>query len=161
MSGFGPSNSSVLVDDCAFLGTPDALDPATAVVEPDNWVFNNVFQELTSFVGLNSTVGVVTPALAATPSRTIRFSRSYWWSLLCSNPVNAAVVWFSFVRNLYMNQGVALNYIYLTVRCLRLQVSLYHGDFWTQSRAADRSSDHDQLQLAETVLNNMLKNSRC
>jgi len=166
MNGFGPSNSSVLVDDCAgFLGTPDALDPATAVVEPDNWVFNNVFQELTSFVGPNSTVGVVTPALAQSytiqNNQILTFNIRPGVAFSNGNPVNAAVVWFSFVRNLYMNQGiVALNYIYLTVNTTTPTITglTLPWGLLDAVQSATGLPTTTNYKLAETVLNNMLSN---
>ncbi|MGP8071054.1 MAG: ABC transporter substrate-binding protein, partial [Candidatus Bathyarchaeia archaeon] len=166
MSGFGPSNSSVLVDDCAgFLGTPDALDPATAVVEPDNWVFNNVFQELTSFVGPNSTEGVVTPALAQSytiqNNQILTFNIRPGVAFSNGNPVNAAVIWFSFVRNLYMNQGiVALNYFYLTVNTTTPTITglTLPWGLLNAVQSATGLPTTTNYKLAETVLNNMLSN---
>ncbi len=166
MSGFGPSNSSVLVDDCAgFLGTPDALDPATAVVEPDNWVFNNVFQVLTSFVGPNSTEGVVTPALAQSytiqNNQILTFNIRPGVAFSNGNPVNAAVIWFSFVRNLYMNQGiVALNYFYLTVNTTTPTITglTLPWGLLNAVQSATGLPTTTNYKLAETVLNNMLSN---
>jgi len=166
LSGFGPTNSSVLVDDLAgYLGTPDALDPATAVVEPDNWIFNSVFQYLTSFVGPNSTEGVVTPALAQ--SYTIQNGQTYTFNIRSGvtfsngDPVTAAVVWFSFVRNLYMNQGiVALNYFYLTDNMTASTItglSLPWG-LLNAVQSATGLPTTTNYKLAENVLNDMLSN---
>ena len=166
LSGFGPSNSSVLVDDCAgYLGTPDVLDPATAVVEPDNWIFNNVFQELTTFVGPNSTDGVVAPALAQ--SYTVQNNENFTFNIRSGvtfsngDPVNAAVVWFSFVRNLYMNQGiVALNYIYLTTNVATPTITglTLPWGLLNAVQSATGLPTTTNYKLAESVLNNVLSN---
>ena len=166
MSGFGPSNSSVLVDDCAgYIGTPDALDPAAGYVGTDAWVFNNVFQGLVSFVGPNSTVGVVTPALAE--SYNVQNNENYTFNIRPGvafsdgNPVNAAVVWFSFMRLLYMNQGIIyINYVYLTEEQTTLSttgLSLPWG-LLNAIQSVTGLPTTTNYKLAESVLNNMLSN---
>ncbi|MGP8071045.1 MAG: ABC transporter substrate-binding protein [Candidatus Bathyarchaeia archaeon] len=166
MSGFGPSNSSVLVDDCAgYIGTPDALDPAAGYVGTDAWVFNNVFQGLVSFVGPNSSVGVVTPALAE--SYNVQNNENYTFNIRPGvafsdgNPVNAAVVWFSFMRLLYMNQGIIyINYVYLTEEQTTLSttgLSLPWG-LLNAIQSVTGLPTTTNYKLAESVLNNMLSN---
>jgi ABC-type transport system substrate-binding protein len=166
ISGFGPSNSSVLVDDNAGPpGTPDALDPASGYVGTDAWVFNNVFQSLVSFVGPNSTEGVVTPALAQ--SYNVQNNQNYTFNIRPGvafsngNPVNAAVVWFSFMRLLYMNQGIIyINYVYLTEEQTTVSttgLSLPWG-LLNAIQSVTGLPTTTNYKLAESVLNNMLSN---
>ena len=166
LSGFGPSNSSVLVDDCAgYVGTPDALDPAVGYVETDAWVFNNVFQGLVTFVGPNSTEGVVAPALAQ--SYTVQNNENYTFNIRPGvtfsngNPVNAAVVWFSFMRLLYMNQGIIyINYVYLTENSATISTTGFSLPWGILNaiQSATGLPTTTNYKLAESVLNNMLSN---
>jgi len=168
VSGFGPSNSSVLVDDSqggASGGLPDSLDPATGVYGQDGLVLNNVFQQLIEFTGPNSTQGVVVPALA--PSYTVQSYQNYTFNLrpgvTFSNgdPVNAAVVWFSFVRNLYMGQIVELSYyLYLTESSTSLSttgLSLPWG-LLDAVQSVTGLPTTTNFNLATSALNNMLSN---
>jgi ABC-type transport system substrate-binding protein len=168
LSSFGPSNSSVLVDDSqggASGGLPDSLDPATGVYGQDSLVLNNVFQQLIEFTGPNSTQGVVVPALAQ--SYTVQGEQNYTFDLrpgvTFSNgdPVTAAVVWFSFVRNLYMGQIVELSYyLYTTEPSTSLSttgLSLPWG-LLDAVQSATGLPTTTNYKLATSVLNNMLSN---
>jgi ABC-type transport system substrate-binding protein len=154
----------VLVDDSQAFA-PDALDPAAAYEASSNYVLNNVFQGLDSFVGPNSTQGVVTPALAQ--SYTVQNNQYYTFNMRPGvtfsngNSVSAAVVWFSFVRNLYMNQGiVAFNFVYLTENQTTLPTTGLSVP-WGLLDAVQNVTGlptTTNYALAENVLNNMLSN---
>jgi ABC-type transport system substrate-binding protein len=107
----------------------------------------------------------VTPALAE--SYTIQNNQIFTFNIRPGvvfsngNPVNAAVVWFSFVRNLYMNQGiVALNYIYLTVNTTTPAITglTLPWGLLDAVQSATGLPTTTNYKLAETVLNNMLSN---
>ena len=163
-SGFGPTNSSELIDD-AQVQTPDSLDPATGITHPDYWVWNNVFQQLIELTGENSTQGVVVPALAL--NYTVQAEQNYTFYLrpgvTFSNgdPENAAIVWFSFVRNLYMGQAEELGYfVYITESPTTLTttgLSLPWG-LLNAVQSATGLPTTTNYALAENVLNNMLSN---
>ncbi len=164
LSGFGPTNSSELIDDSRTYA-PDSLDPGSGEYTVDNWVFNNVFQQLVSFVGPNSTQGVVTPALAQ--SYTVQNNQYYTFNLrpdvTFSNgdSVNSAVVWFSFVRNLYIGiEFVIYNYVYLTESETTLPTTGLSVP-WGLLEAVQNVTGlptTTNYKLAESVLNNMLSN---
>jgi len=164
VSGFGPANSSVLVDDSRTTA-PDALDPAAASYSVDNWVINNVFQCLVSFVGENSTQGVVVPALAQ--SYTVQNSQYFTFNLrpgvTFSNgdPMNAAVIWFSFVRNLYENEGIVeFNFADLTESESAISTTGLSVP-WGLLNAVQNVTGlptTTNYNLAQNVLNNMLSN---
>jgi len=163
-SAFGPSNSSELIDD-AQVQTPDALDPATGITHPDYWVWNNVFQQLIELTGPNSTQGVVVPALAQSYTlqgeQNVTFNLRPGVTFSNADPVNAAVVWFSFVRNLYMGQAEELGYFtYVTENVTTIPttgLSLPWG-LLDALQSATGLPTTTNYALAESMLNNMLSN---
>jgi len=164
LSSFGPANSSVIVDDSR-TAAPDSLDPASGTYSVDDWVFYNVFQYLVSFVGPNSTQGVVAPDLAQ--SYSVQNDEYYTFNIrpgvTFSNgdPLNAAVVWFSFVRNLYENQGlIAFNFVDLT-ESETAQATTGLSVPWGLLNAVQSVTGlptTTNYNLAESVLNNLLSN---
>jgi len=167
MSTFGPTNSSVLIDDSQ-TRTPDTLDPATGTRSIDQWVFNQVWQPLVTFVGPNSTQGVVAPCLAENYS--VQNNQYYTFDIrpdvTFSNgdPMNAAVAWWNFVRDGYINQGFGnFNYEYLTQPATGPEslatsgLSLYWGVLEAIQNVTGLPATTN-YNVAQSVLNNLLSN---
>jgi len=98
---------------------PDALDPGTGFFVQDNTVFLNVYQGLVEFTGFN--YSQVVPVVAQNYTilnnyKTYVFNIRRGVTLSTGEPVNASILWFSFVREAYMGQAVGLaNYGELTI----------------------------------------------
>ncbi len=118
-----PKNSSELVDDSPGLTATsayDSLDPAEGFFVTDGY-FANVFQGLVQYSPTNGTA--VVPSLASNWTVSSNFEHftftmrpNTWFSN--KDPINAYVAWFSFERELYVNNpdGVGIsNYAGLTV----------------------------------------------
>ncbi len=159
-------NRSELVDD-SNVATADALDPATADYGwSDNSVLISVFQELVEFTGENSTSGVVVPVLAQNYSVSVsdaNYSFKLRPDVTFSNghAVNASIVWFSFIRNLYMGQAIELsNFEFVTESPSSLSetgLSLPWGLLNAVQNVTGLPVTSNYT-LAENVLNNMLSN---
>lgn len=120
---YGPKNTSELVDESPGLTATaayDSLDPAKGFFITDGY-FANVFQSLVQFSPTNGTQ--VVPALSSNwtissslENYTFTMRPNTWFSN--KDPINAYVAWFSFVRELYVNNpdGVGIsNFAGLTV----------------------------------------------
>ena len=166
MVGFGPANSSVLIDDSSLEGTaPENLDPAVGYYSATNLVWNNVFQYLVTFVGQNSSVGVVVPELAQ--SYTVQNNQYYTFNIRPGvtfsdgYPLTAATVWYSFVRNLYVAGPLeSFNFGELTqneseVSTTGLSVSWGLLEAVQSATGLPTTTDY---KLAGSVLNNLLSN---
>ena len=158
-----PPNKSVLVDDSWYTGM-DALDPAVGFVVADEAVFNNVFQQLVEFNGPNYTQ--VVPVLASSftvlnNSQTYEFQIRSNVTFSSGDPLNAYAVWFSYVRTVYLGQGIAsANYALLTFNTTEQSQT---GVFFPWGiRAAIQSATGlpalSNATLAKNILNNMLSN---
>lgn len=117
-----PTNSSVLVDESQI--APDYLDPGVAFFSQDSGYLNAVFQSLVAYNGTNSDTNQILPVIASSWTVTNN-SEEYTFTIRpdvhFSNGVNVTAydVWFSFVREIYINapSGVApSNYNLLTER---------------------------------------------
>jgi len=154
------------VDD-SIVATADSLDPATADYGfADNAILISVFQELVEFTGENSTSGFVVPVLAqnftVSPSEAnYTFTLRPGVTFSNGHAVNASIVWFSFVRNLYMGQAIQLaNFEFVTEN----QSSLTNTGLslpWGLLSAVQNVTGlpiATNYTLAKNVLNNMLSN---
>lgn len=117
VSALQPPNPNQLVDDLAAgfpeaSSTPDGLDPAFGFATHDEPVFNNVYQQLVETNGSN--FQQIVPVIASSwqvssngETYTFSIRSGVWFSNM--DPVNAYTVWFSFVREIYLNSpsGVA------------------------------------------------------
>jgi peptide/nickel transport system substrate-binding protein len=130
-ASYGPSNTNELIDESPAAAF-DSLDPGRGFFVTDGY-FANVFQSLVEYNPYNSTE--VVPALATgctvgagplytAPSGSVNNFTQWNFTMRANtmfsnkDPVNAYVAWFSFVRELYMNNpdGVGIsNYASLTV----------------------------------------------
>lgn len=156
----------MLIDD-SITATADALDPATADYGfADNSVLISVFQELVEFTGENSTTGFVVPVLAqnfsvASNDENYTFNLRPGVTFSNGQVMNASVVWFSFVRNLYMGQSIELsNFEYVTENQSTISVtglSLPWGLLNAVQNATGLAVTTNYT-LAEQVLNQMLSN---
>jgi peptide/nickel transport system substrate-binding protein len=151
--------------------TPDALDPGSAFFTFDGPVMANVFQELVTYDGNDTTTLV--PVLASNwtissnaMTYTFLMRPNTWFSN--KDPINAYTAWFSFVRTIYENSpsGVAgSNYNELTENLTANNadaevpvgtcsaVASLGGNF-----ASANSSAIAGVNLCVAVLNNMLSN---
>ena len=111
---YGPTNSSVLVDessDATPIAAYDSMDPQVAFYSQDVAMLNAVYQNL---VELNSSSGILTqPVLAQSytisPSgynTTFQIRPDVWFSN--GDNLTAYSVWFTIVRDLYMNAPDAI-----------------------------------------------------
>jgi peptide/nickel transport system substrate-binding protein len=158
-----PPNRSVLVDDSQ-TAAPDALDPATGFFVQDNTVFLNVYQGLVEFTGFN--YSQVAPVIAQNYTilnnyKTYVFNirRDVWLST--GEPVNASILWFSFVREAYMGQAVGLaNYGELTINMTQYSATGYAFPWGIRHaiQAATGLPTVSNLTLAVEALNNVLSN---
>ncbi|TRM86611.1 peptide ABC transporter permease [Sulfolobus sp. E3] len=105
-----PKNSSELID-VAWTYPPDALDPATGFCDPDQVIFNVVYQQLVE-PNVSNPLQVV-PGLAYNWTTT---NYQNWTFYLRNNAyfsdgvkINATTVWFSFYRTILMGQGPGVN----------------------------------------------------
>ncbi len=105
-----PKNSSELID-VAWTYPPDALDPATGFCDPDQVIFNVVYQQLVE-PNVSNPLQVV-PGLAYNWTTT---NYQNWTFYLRSDAyfsdgvkINATTVWFSFYRIILMGQGPGVN----------------------------------------------------
>jgi peptide/nickel transport system substrate-binding protein len=151
--------------------TPDALDPGSAFFTFDGPVMANVFQELVTYDGNDTTTLV--PVLASnwtisanSQTYTFEMRPNVWFSNM--DPINAYTAWFSFVRTIYENapSGVAgSNYNELTENLAANNpdaevpvgtcsaIASLGGNF-----ASANASDTAGANLCVSVLNNMLSN---
>lgn len=165
-SSLGPVNRSELVDD-SLTATADALDPGTADYGfEDNSVLLSVFQELVEFTGENATTGFVVPVLAqnfTVASNDENYTFTIRPNVTFSNghAMNASIVWFSFVRNLYMGQAIELsNFEYVTENQTTPSVTGLSVP-WGLLNAVQNVTGlptTTNYTLAQVVLNNMLSN---
>lgn len=102
---FGPKNSSLLIDESQN-APPDYLDPGAAFFSQDGSYLNAVFQDLAIYNGSNANVQLPVEASSWSVSNN---SQEYTFTIrpdvYFSNGdnVTAYTIWFSYVRELYMN----------------------------------------------------------
>ncbi|MEM3671276.1 MAG: ABC transporter substrate-binding protein [Thermoprotei archaeon] len=158
--GPSPRNSSVLVDD-SITAAPDGLDPAFGFSVSDTSYFNSVFQQLVEFNG--SSVTQVIPVLASKyviANDYMNYSFSIRPGVRFSNgdQVNAATVWFSYVRELYMGQVVGwANFLGLTVRPTYFETTGYALP-WGLGRALACATGNPEAYYNTTVMSAYLNN---
>jgi ABC-type transport system substrate-binding protein len=158
-----PPNRSVLVDESQ-TSPPDALDPATGFVVPDEPVFFNVFQTLVEFNG--SSITQLVPVVASNYTidnnyKTYVFTIRPNVSFSDGDKVSAATVWFSLVREAIMGQSVGLsNYLELTVNATEYSATGYAFPWGIRHaiQAATGLPTVSNATLAAQVLDNMLSN---
>jgi peptide/nickel transport system substrate-binding protein len=132
----------------------------------DDMVYLNVFDQLVSFDGPNSTQGVVIPSLAV--NWTIVNDDNYTFNLRQGvtfypggDAFNATTAWFSFVRGNLMNSAIEdSNYLYVTENqsiITETNMSLPWGLLNAVQNVTGMPVTTN-FQLAQTVLNNMLSN---
>jgi peptide/nickel transport system substrate-binding protein len=124
-----PSNSSEFVDNYQVVA-PDSLDPALAFDIQDEPLLTAVYQELVEFNG--SSISQVLPVLASNYS-TSNNNQTYTFTIRPNvtfsngDPMNAATVWFSYVRELYDGQAVGIsNYEELTLNLSETSATGYN-----------------------------------
>jgi ABC-type transport system substrate-binding protein len=110
-----PKNSSEFID-VAWTYPPDALDPATGFCDPDQVIFNVVYQQLVE-PNVSNPLQVV-PGIAYNWTTTNYENWTFYLrhGVYFSDgvQVNASTVWFSFYRIIIMGQGPGVdNYINL------------------------------------------------
>ena len=158
-----PPNRSVLVDDSQ-TAAPDALDPGTGFFVQDNTVFLNVYQGLVEFTGFN--YSQVVPVIAQNYTilnnyKTYVFDIRRGVTLSTGEPVNASILWFSFVREAYMGQAVGLaNYGELTINMTQYSKTGYAFPWGIRHaiQAATGLPTVTNLTLAVEALNNIMSN---
>ena len=166
---FGPTNTSELIDDSSGAGTgaPDTLDPAGGDYGiSDDMVYLNVFQQLVSLDGPNSSSGVVIPSLAV--NYTVANDDNYTFNLRSGvtfypggDQLNASTVWFSFVRGNYMGTAIEdSNFLFVTEnQSVISQTGMALP--WGLLNAVQNATGlpvTTNYTLAQTVLNQMLSN---
>jgi peptide/nickel transport system substrate-binding protein len=168
-SSFGPANKSELIDDSSGAGTgaPDTLDPAGGDYGiSDDMVYANVYQELVTFEGANSTTGVVAPSLAQ--NYTVNDNENYTFNLRSGvtfypndHQLNASTVWFSFVRGNYLNTAIETsNFLHVT-EAASVITTTGMALPWGLLNAVQNATGlpvTTNYKLASTVLNQILSN---
>jgi len=154
----------VFVDDSQ-TSAPDGLDPAFGFAPPDVSFFASVFQELVEFNG--SSVVQVVPALASGYNvsngyQNYTFTIRPNVSFSNGDPLTAADVWFSFVRELYDGQAVGIaNYLGLTMNGTSFAQTGYALPWGLRSALAYATGNQAVLTnttLMAEYLNNIMSN---
>jgi peptide/nickel transport system substrate-binding protein len=163
-SALSSPNTSVFVDDSQ-TSAPDGLDPAFGFAPPDVSFFASVFQELVEFNG--SSVVQVVPALASGYNvsngyQNYTFTIRPNVSFSNGDPLTAADVWFSFVRELYDGQAVGIaNYLGLTMNGTSFAQTGYALPWGLRSALAYATGNQAVLTnttLMAEYLNNIMSN---
>ncbi len=158
-----------MIDDSNGWGTsaPDSLDPAWGIYGlSDDMVYLNVYDQLVSFDGPNSTQGVVIPSLAVNWTQT-NFD-NYTFNLRSNvtfypggDKFNASTAWWSFVRNNLMNSGIEdSNFLYVTENqsiITQTGMALPWGLLNAIQNVTGLAVTTD-YKLAQSVLNQLLSN---